>query len=196
MTILNDREILELLDTGRVELSPLDRDLQIQPCSIDLRVGTDFLAYHKHYPHREDLLGSVTLGRPDDVLYEKRRAVETSSKQLAMPIQPGEFLLGQTVERIKLPNDVLARVEGRSSVGRCGLFVHVTAGFIDPGFEGHITLEFYNASPGIIWIPTNFRICQIALHKLNSFCLRPYGAERGSKYVDNYAAGVQAPRTE
>lgn len=97
-------------------------------------------------------------------------------------LHPGDFALGCTIERVRVPNDMVCRVEGRSSLGRVGLAVHITAGFCDPGFDGQITLEFANLGEEPVTLSPGMRICQIVFHRLSSPAARPYGYQRGSKY--------------
>jgi dCTP deaminase len=191
---MTDGELVAALDSGEISITPIgSRATQIQPCSIDLRLSREVMKYT--YRERES---------DDSVFKHPQRAVRLGSPQTSdmAPVQvsgaapffvldPGEFALGVTIERVKLPAHILGRVEGRSSIGRTGLFVHITAGFIDPGFDGRITLEFYNGAPRPIEIPFGFRVCQLALQRLALPCVRPYGAARGSKYVGETSDGVQ-----
>ena len=186
--MLNDREIREALEAKEIVIDGLaDPEKQIQPCSVDLRISGEFLRYDKS-------IRVVHLGRPPIM---REGALETfpideRHHSQGFRLKPGKFALGCTIEKVKLPSHIMARVEGRSSIGRAGLFVHVTAGFIDPGFEGRITLELFNASPVPIVVPLGYRICQLAFERLSGPCERPYGAARGSKYVGDRAEGVQA----
>jgi dCTP deaminase len=189
--MMTDGEITRALAHGELEIDPLENlKMQIQPCSVDLRISDEFSVY------RRDYIGRVKLGQnlnsamwlPDDLWFRPEQGIFT--------LDPGGFALGVTIERVKLPAHILGRVEGRSSIGRMGLFVHITAGFIDPGFEGRITLELYNASPVAIEIPFGHRICQLALTRLAEPCVRPYGTARGSKYVGDAATGLQTAKEE
>lgn len=165
--ILAKLAILEALREGRLTVSPMDSE-SLQPASIDLRLGTNFLVPRDRIldPHPQDL------GKAD------LRAEEASS----MVLQPGEFVLARTVEVVKLAHSISGFVEGRSSVGRGGLFIH-NAGFIDPGFEGTITLELFNAFPTPIRIWAGRRICQIVLME----CVGESGGYQG-KYQGQIAA--------
>lgn len=183
--LLTDGEILDALDAREFAIDGLaDRATQVQPCSVDLRIGNVFRKY-------DGRPGAVTLGQS---LHARMLLDEVQPTHEGEPthyeLRPGEFALGATIERVRLPAHVLGRVEGRSSIGRVGLFVHITAGFIDPGFEGQITLEFFNGAPVPVRIPIGHRVCQIAFTRLARPCLRPYGAARGSKYVGTAAEGV------
>lgn len=184
--VMTDGEIVEALDKGEIIITPLgSRAQQIQPCSVDLRLSREILMYSKN-------TSIVRLG------YDLRSSMEQQEVGVnVFQLDPGKFALGVTMERIELPPNILGRVEGRSSIGRAGLFVHVTAGFIDPGFNGRVTLELYNGAPVPIEIPFGFRICQLALQRLDRPCERPYGAaSRSSKYVGAYSESVQSAREE
>ena len=170
--MLSDRDIKRYLDSGELEIDPLTNpDLQIQPSSVDLTLSNTFIIPNLHI-NRTDGQASISTNRQvkitDDSVFE---------------IYPGDFVLASTRERIKLPDFLSARAEGRSSIGRLGLLIHLTAGFIDPGFNGCITLELCNLSKSTIALTPGMRICQLALFQLSSPCERPYGSERGSKYV-------------
>lgn len=155
-----------------LEIDPLTNpELQIQPASVDLTLGNTFII--------PNLSINQTNGQPT---IHTDRKVEVPEGGV-FEIYPGDFVLAVTRERVKLPNYLSARAEGRSSIGRLGLLIHLTAGFIDPGFNGCITLELVNLSKTTIALTPGMRICQLALFELSSPCERPYGAERGSKYV-------------
>lgn len=189
--ILSDRSIKKALKTGALRLDPWSDDSAIQPASIDLRLGDFFLAPNRHYsvldvegnhgwPHLRHL-------RDQDAFVQRPYVGEH------IVLEPGEFVLGQTVETVGLDETLVARVDGRSTIGRFGVTVHVTAGFIDPGFEGVITLEIANLNPNKVRLPIGGRICQLVIQQLSSACEEPYGAERGSKYQGQ--DGVTAPRS-
>ncbi|HVL48162.1 MAG TPA: dCTP deaminase [Candidatus Thermoplasmatota archaeon] len=172
--ILSDRDLKARLAAGDLVVDPLDDpDLQIQPASIDLRLGNDFLTF-----------------RPPHVAYidPRTKSAEDITEPLHVAdggqfiLQPGEFALGTTYERVRVPADLVARVEGRSSLGRLAVVVHATAGFIDPGFEGHITLELSNLGRIAVALAPKMRVAQVVLHALSSPAERPYGEARGSKY--------------
>lgn len=160
--IYPDQDIVKLLLEGIIAIDPLeDPDTQIQPASVDLRLGPEvFLPASQEFNRAKHV--DITSGRFD--------------------IRPGEFLLGTTIERVRLPAGIAARVEGRSSLGRLGLLVHVSAGFIDPGFDGQITLELANLSTRPIRLTQGMRICQVVFHAMTAPSARPYGPERGSHY--------------
>lgn len=173
--ILSDRDIRARLAQGDVVITPLDDpDLQIQPASVDLRLSSTFVVYR--LPH-------VSCIDPQDA-----QSVEGYTETIevapgdAFVLQPGEFALGSTLEKVRIPPDLVARVEGRSSIGRLAIVVHATAGFIDPGFEGQITLELSNLGRCAVKLYPGMRISQVVFHTMTSPAERPYGTERGSKY--------------
>ncbi len=170
--ILSDRDIQAELDAGRVVIDPLDRDA-LQPSSVDLRIDGSFRVFANHrYPAidtrhpQPDLTDLVTVEDDEPFL-----------------LHPGEFVLGATHERVALPEDLVARLEGKSSLGRLGLLVHATAGFVDAGWDGCLTLELSNVATLPIKIYSRMKIGQLALFRLSSPALRLYGsAELRSKY--------------
>lgn len=189
---MTDGEIVAALDSGEITITPIgSRNEQIQPCSVDLRLSREVMKY-KHKLRGIDTLPTIRLG---ESLHNEMEKIDLGARPV-FPLGPNEFALGVTMERVKLPPHILGRVEGRSSIGRAGLFVHITAGFIDPGFDGRITLEFYNGSPRVIEIPFGFRVCQLALQRLARACERPYGVERGSKYVGRASESVEPAGAE
>jgi dCTP deaminase len=173
--ILSDRDILARLKQGDLVVDPLDDpDLQVQPASIDLRLGHEFLVFrHPHTPFIDPRAGAAAD-------YTEKIGIPEGGTFI---LHPGEFVLGTTYERVRVPADLVAKVEGRSSLGRLAVVVHATAGFVDPGFEGHITLELSNLGRVPVALHPKMRISQIALHQMTSTADRPYGhASRGSKY--------------
>jgi len=190
--MMTDGEIVRALESGEISISPLgSRAEQIQPCSVDLRLSREVMRYRDASTY----LTSVPNIRLGNAQQNEMEEVNVGARPY-FTLEPGSFALGVTMERVKLPPHILGRVEGRSSIGRVGLFVHITAGFIDPGFDGRITLEFYNGARRPIEIPFGFRVCQLALQRLSEPCERPYGQERGSKYVGASSDGVQPARRE
>lgn len=159
--ILNDRELKELIRKGELVIEPLD-EYQIQPSSIDFRLGNDFLIY----PESIDVLDVK-----DDHYKNKLKKVVVGEEGFI--IEPKQFVLATTIEYIKLPDYLTAFVEGRSSLGRLGLFIE-NAGWVDAGFEGTITLEFFNANSRPIRIYPGMRICQLVFAKMNSPAEKPY----------------------
>ena len=172
--ILSDGTIRRLLEDGRLIIDPLE-DVQIQPASVDVRLGTEFLVFRNHVTEVID-----PYDKPTD-LNERVQVPEGT----AFILHPGEFVLGTTVEAIGLPDDLVARVEGKSSLGRLGLLIHATAGFVDPGWpRGQITLELSNAATLPIKLWPGMRIGQLSFHSLDAAAERPYGhADLNSKYV-------------
>jgi dCTP deaminase len=170
--ILSDHSLREELAVGRIVIDPLDED-NIQPSSIDLRVDNLFRVFRNHTAAvidvREDLENLTEL-------------VQVPADGVFM-LHPGEFVLGSTLERVGLPDDLVARIEGKSSLGRLGLLIHSTAGFIDPGFDGHITLELSNVANLPITLYPGMKIGQVSFLRMTTPADRPYGsAGTGSKY--------------
>jgi dCTP deaminase len=170
--LLSDRDILAELDAGRVQLDPLSRDM-IQPSSIDVRLDKFFRVFDNHkYPHID----------PASDQSDLTREVEVGSDETFV-LHPGEFVLGSTYEVVTLPDDIAARLEGKSSLGRLGLLTHSTAGFIDPGFSGHVTLELANVATLPIKLYPGMKIGQLCFFRLSSPADNPYGsAKYGSRY--------------
>ena len=141
-SVLSDGTIRRLVDEGRLRIDPWDPAM-VQPASIDLRLGRSFRVFHNHK------LPAIDLAEPPQGVTE---LVEIAEEQ-SFVIHPGEFVLGTTSELVELPNDIVARIEGKSSLGRLGLIVHATAGFVDPGFKGTLTLEITNLTrvPIVLW---------------------------------------------
>jgi dCTP deaminase len=173
--ILSDRDLLQRIRSGDIVVEPLDDpELQIQPASIDLRLGNTFRVYQ--LPH----VACIDLRDPQSVTHYTEEIVIPDGEGFIL--QPGEFALGSTFETIGVPSDLVARVEGRSSIGRIAIVVHATAGFIDPGFQGEITLELSNLGRCAVKLYPGMRISQVVFHTMTSPAERPYGAQRGSKY--------------
>jgi len=170
--LLSDRDILSELDAGRVQLDPLTRDM-IQPSSIDVRLDKFFRVFDNHkYPHID----------PAADQHELTREVEVGNDETFV-LHPGEFVLGSTYELVGLPDDIAARLEGKSSLGRLGLLTHSTAGFIDPGFNGHVTLELANVATLPIKLYPGMKIGQLCFFRLSSPAENPYGSSiYGSRY--------------
>jgi dCTP deaminase len=170
--LLSDGDIRLELDSGRIGLEPLDLGM-IQPSSIDVRLDRFFRLFDNHkYPHIDPATDQPDL----------TRLVEVESNE-AFVLHPGEFVLGATFELITLPDDVAARLEGKSSLGRLGLLTHSTAGFIDPGFSGHVTLELSNVATLPITLWPGMKIGQLCFFRLSSPAEHPYGSEKyGSRY--------------
>ncbi len=170
--ILSDRSLRDEIAGKRIIIEPFDERC-IQPSSIDVKVGNLFRVFRNHTTgiidvkqDLEDLTELVNI--PDDGVFM---------------LHPGEFVLGSTLERIAVPNDLVARIEGKSSLGRLGLLIHSTAGFIDAGFDGHITLELSNVASLPITIYPRMKIGQISFVQMTTPADHPYGSgAQGSKY--------------
>ncbi len=170
--VLSDRTIRRYLEEGRIELEPYDAAL-MQPASVDVRVDRYFRVFrNSRYPYidvkqaQEDMTELVEI---DD--------------ETPFVLHPGEFVLGSTLERVKLADDLVARLEGKSSLGRLGLLIHSTAGFIDPGWDGHVTLELSNVASLPITIYHAMKIGQLSFMQLTEPAEHPYGSGGlGSKY--------------
>ena len=163
--ILSDKTIQQRIQNGEISITPNPSFEQIQPASIDLRLGNEFLLPH--------------IDQPIDIKNGSPRYEEVKCNVLQLP--PKSFVLGTTIEKVKLPPDLIGRVEGRSSIGRLGVTIHITAGFIDCGFEGQITLEIANLSSNTVYLYENMRICQIVFEEVDCTPNRVYG-EAGNKY--------------
>ena len=173
--ILSDRTIREELEAGRIVVEPFD-DTCVQPSSIDLRLDRYFRVFLNHTMPVIDVKQN---------LEELTQLIEIddSDPDRAFVLHPGEFVLGSTFERIALPDDTVARIEGKSSLGRLGLLIHSTAGFIDAGFDGHITLELSNVASLPITLYPRMKIGQVSFLRMTTPADVPYGTgELGSKY--------------
>jgi dCTP deaminase len=169
--IFSDRSIREAIESGSIQIDPFE-PTHVQPSSVDLRVGDGFRVFVNHKYSEID---------PRAPQEDLTQLVEVGEE--AFMLHPGEFVLGSTLERVKLGEDVVARLEGKSSLGRLGLLIHSTAGFIDPGFEGHITLELSNVATLPIAIYPGMRIGQISFYQMTTPAEFPYGSPQlGSKY--------------
>jgi len=170
--LLSDRDIRAEVDAERVVLDPWDESM-VQPSSVDVRLDRFFRLFDNHkYQHIDPAVDQPDL----------TRLVEVDAQE-AFVLHPGEFVLGATFEVITLPDDVAARLEGKSSLGRLGLLTHSTAGFIDPGFSGHVTLELSNVATLPITLWPGMKIGQLCFFRLSSPAEYPYGSERyGSRY--------------
>ncbi len=170
--VLSDHTIREELASGRIGIDPIADDC-IQPSSVDLHVDQYFRLFRNHTQRvidvredQEDLTELVDVGTDNPLV-----------------LHPGEFVLGSTVERVRLPDDLVARLEGKSSLGRLGLLIHSTAGFVDAGWDGHLTLELSNVANLPITVYPRMKIGQISFLRMSTPADRPYGsAGLGSKY--------------
>ncbi|MFB6302636.1 MAG: dCTP deaminase [Haloferacaceae archaeon] len=210
--ILSDGDIRSRLAEGDLVIEPIeDPDLQIQPASVDLRLGREFLEFERTnipciHPGRSDEVDeyvtktTVPLGPTGDggTLdgHDGSDAGDADQhfEDEEFILHPGDFVLGTTIERVELPADLIAHVEGRSSLGRLAIVVHATAGIVDPGYRGQITLELSNLGSAPVALTPGMRISQLTFTELSSPAERPYGEERGSKYQNQ--SGPQASRIQ
>jgi dCTP deaminase len=172
--LLSDRDIRAEIDKGRVVLEPYD-EAMIQPSSVDIRLDRYFRVFENHrYPHID----------PATEQPELTRLVEPDAEEPFI-LHPGEFVLASSYEVVTLPDDVAARLEGKSSLGRLGLLTHSTAGFVDAGFSGHVTLELSNVATLPIKLWPGMKIGQLCFFRLSSPAEHPYGSSvYGSRYQD------------
>lgn len=170
--VLSDRTIREQMLAGRIRIDPCDPD-DIQPSSVDLHLGASFQVFrNSRYPY-------IDPSREQAGLMES----VTASTEEPFVLHPGEFVLGTTVERVVLPDDIVGRLEGKSSLGRLGLLIHSTAGYVDPGWEGRLTLELSNVSNLPIVLMPGMAVGQISFLTMTTPVERPYGTPGlGSKY--------------
>lgn len=170
--ILSDRTIREELAAGRIAIEPLGEGC-IQPSSVDLHVDRYFRVFRNHSQRVIDVKENQE---------ELTELVEVTGEE-ALILHPGEFVLGSTVERVRLPDDLVGRLEGKSSLGRLGLLIHSTAGFVDAGWDGYLTLELSNVANLPITVYPGMKIGQISFLKMTTAAETPYGTgELGSKY--------------
>jgi dCTP deaminase len=172
MSVLSDRDIRASMEAGRIRIDPFDPGC-LQPSSVDLHLDGDFRVFRNNrYPYID-----VRALQPD--LTELVSVAEDEQ----FVLHPSEFVLGQTLEWVELPDDLVARLEGRSSLGRLGLLIHSTAGYVDPGWKGNLTLELSNVANLPIALYRGMSIGQISFTRMTSPVERPYGSrELGSKY--------------
>jgi dCTP deaminase len=172
--ILSDRSIREALAAGRIEIDPLT-EAYIQPSSVDLTMDRYFRVFRNH------TAGIIDVKENMEDLTELVEVADDPDARFVL--HPGEFVLGSTAERVRLPTDLVGRLEGKSSLGRLGLLIHSTAGFIDAGWDGHITLELSNIATLPITLYPGMRIGQISFLKMTTEADVPYGSSAvGSKY--------------
>lgn len=172
MSVLSDRDIRAAVQAGRVRIDPWDAAC-LQPSSVDLHLDREFRVFRNNrYPYID-----VRQQQPD------LTDLVTTQDDEPFILHPGEFVLGQTLEWVELPDDLVARIEGKSSLGRLGLLIHSTAGYVDPGWRGNLTLELSNVANLPIALYCGMKIGQISFYQMSSAVERPYGSkELGSKY--------------
>ena len=172
MVVLSDKDIKEALRSGKIVIDGLKEE-QIGPSSVDLRLGNEFRVF-KH--------SEVTHIDPKEGKFDHLMDLVKKRDDEAFIIHPGEFILSTTKEYIKIPDDMIARLDGRSSWGRLGIVIHSTAGSVHPGFEGKLTLEIANISKVPVKLWPGSRICQLTFEKLSSKAENPYNKRKDSKY--------------
>lgn len=181
--ILSDKTIKEELQAGRIVIDPLEPAF-IQPSSVDLRIGDDFRVF------RNSRYAFIDPAAEQPGLTEHIVATEDAP----FILHPGEFALGTTLERIALPDNIVGRLEGKSTLGRLGLMIHSTAGYVDPGWDGYLTLELSNVSNLPILLRPGMRIGQITFDQMTSSVEIPYGDPRlGSHYQGQKGATPSSP---
>ena len=183
--ILSDADIISHMASGRIVIDPFD-DRDLQPSSVDVHLAREYL----WFPMRDS--NAAFSIDPQD----KSTCTTTAGGWSAYgtPLDPGLLVLASTLEHIEVPDDLVARIEGKSSLGRLGLSIHVTAGYVDPGWKGHLTLELTNVASRPILLRPGMKIGQISFQRMTTPASRPYGSEGlGSKY--QHASGPEASRT-
>ncbi len=172
MAVLSDRDIRAAIEAGRVRIDPYDPTC-LQPSSVDLHLDREFRVFRNNrYPYID----------PRNAQPDLTELVAVEDEE-AFILHPGEFVLGQTLEWVEIPDDLVARLEGKSSLGRLGLLIHSTAGYVDPGWKGNLTLELSNVANLPIALYFGMKIGQISFFRMSSPVERPYGSrELGSKY--------------
>ena len=177
--ILSDRSIREAVAAGRIIIDPFD-DACVQPSSVDLHLDHRFLVFRNH------TMGLIDVRKDLSELTEE----VSSSEDDPFILHPGEFVLGSTSERVGIPDDLVARLEGKSSLGRLGLLIHSTAGYVDAGWDGQLTLELSNVASLPITLYPGMKIGQISFVQMTTAADNPYGSNKlGSKY-----RGQEGPR--
>lgn len=176
MAILSDKTIKEYLEEGKIVIDPLKDEQQIQPSSVDMRLGDEFKVFK--------VIRKPYIDPKDEEDIAEYMESSTFPEGEAFIIHPNEFALATTQEYVKVPDDLVARVEGRSSMGRLGVTMHVTAGYVDPGFEGRITLEISNIGAMPVALYPGQRVCQLVFETMTTPAELPYGhPKRNSKYM-------------
>jgi dCTP deaminase len=170
--VLSDRDITEALATGQLVVDPIGENA-VQPASVDIRLDRYFRVFRNH---------RATVIDPREPM-DDLTVPETIAEDETFVLHPGEFVLASTIERVKLADDLVARIDGKSSLGRLGLLVHATAGYVDPGWDGQLTLELSNVATLPIKLYYGMKIGQLSFQALSSPAIRPYGhADLKSRY--------------
>lgn len=182
MAILSDRELEKLIEDEDAITSEkdIDLDLQLGPSSFDMRLGYEFGVLNTR---KLELIDTKDMDSYEEYIQKEKHGADEG-----VVIHPGEFILGSTLEEVNVPENMVARVEGRSSYGRLGVIVHATAGFVDPGFKGDITLEMQNLGNAPVKVYPEDRICQIVFETMTSEADNPYGDKRDNKYMGQSGA--------
>lgn len=184
---LPDVAIMRRLEKGDLVIDPLlDPAQQIQPASVDIRLGNEFLEFNRTN------ISCIHPEKGDEIDQYVTETVVGDGEEFIL--HPGDFILGTTAEHVEIPADLVAKVEGRSSLGRLAIIVHATAGFIDPGYQGQVTLEMSNLGVAPVALTPGMRVGQLAFTEMHEPSERPYGEERGSKYQGQ--KGPQASRIQ
>ncbi|PSG99286.1 MAG: dCTP deaminase [Nanohaloarchaea archaeon SW_7_43_1] len=184
MTILSDKDLRELIEEENAvdvtEGPELDHSLQMGPSSYDLRLGYEFGILNTRKIEKID---TKNMERYDNFIETEKHSADEG-----VVIHPGEFILGSTLEKLNIPDNLVARVEGRSSYGRLGIIVHATAAYVDPGFSGDITLEMQNLGNAPVKLYPEDRVCQVVFEKMTSEAENPYDEKKDSKYMGQTGA--------
>jgi len=183
---LSDADIQKKMETGDLVIEPLENpELQLQPASVDFRLSNEFLTFNNQ---------NITSFNPleDNPEEHMEKTVVNDDEQYI--VHPGDFVLASTKEWIEIPDDLIGFVDGRSTLGRLGLVIHSTAGLLDPGWKGNVTLEISNHGSVPLELSPDMRVGQLTFTELKTPSERPYGVERGSKYQNQ--SGVQSARTD
>lgn len=176
--VLSDVDIIERIEDDSLIIEPYEES-NVEPASVDFRLGEDHKSVRARYLRGEEGIVDVSDDDNDALMYEELEPT--------LIVPPGTFILTTTLERVEIPDDLVANVLGRSSLGRLGISVHQTAGYIDPGFKGQITLELSNHGPAPVKLSPGQRICQVVFDELSSPALEPYGHEK-SQYQNQSGA--------
>lgn len=184
MAILSDKDLKDVVEKENavyVDQGPeIKTDLQIGPSSMDLRLGYEFGVLNTR---KIEMVDTKDMKKYSDYMKKEKHSTEEG-----VIVHPGEFILGSTLETVNVPSDLVARVEGRSSYGRLGIIVHATAGYIDPGFEGDITLEIQNLGNAPVKLYPEDRVCQIVFETMTGEAENPYGEKKDTKYMGQTGA--------
>ncbi len=177
MSILSDADIIDAYRFGKLGIEPYN-DANIQPASYDVTLANDFILYTK-----PNSTNNSEIIYPNESNVHMTKHFEVAN---TFALGPKQFVLGSTIERVKIPDNLVCRVEGKSSLARLGLIVHTTAGFVDSGFEGNITLEFFNVNNRTIMLTAGMKIAQLSFEELKNPAAKPYGSHGlGSKYQNS-----------